>query len=80
MKEKWSVEYSTIQGSFHVDSLEHALSKNLASVVGGHQTQYCMIGVFDTREECSAFIEKLVAAKSMPNYSVKLSEEACTLE
>lgn len=66
--EKWSVEYSVEQGCFHVDILENALQSNLESVIENHQTQYCIIGVFDSREECRTFIDRLTKAHHIPNY------------
>ena len=53
----WCVEYSPVQGAFHVDTLERALDINRQTVEEGRVPGYVILAITRTHEEARAFCD-----------------------
>lgn len=72
MKNKFVVEYSLSQDSFHVQSVMDMIKKNINTTLNGQKMDFLPIGIFDTNEQAHDFVmvvEKKIreAIKSVQN-------------
>lgn len=52
-----AVEYSTVQGCYHVDTLEAMIRNNHEAVYRGINNGYLLIGLFNSYETAALFVE-----------------------
>jgi hypothetical protein len=58
-KDTVSLEWSFVQGCFHVDRLEKSITANISAFITGGYCDYVLLGVFESDEAASVFAGKL---------------------
>jgi len=58
LNEKYAVEYSVKQKHFHVGTLDSAIKNNQITAYNQLETDYLIIGIFDSHTEAHLFIDK----------------------
>jgi hypothetical protein len=72
MEDKWTVEYSLKQGCFHFDKLSNVIEMNQEAIAENIPSDYRIIALCDSDEECDEFAKKWRAKGYAHNYNPDL--------
>lgn len=75
-KELYSVEWSESQKCFHVDCLSDIVNKNLQLFFSLIESDWVLIGVFNTHNEAHDFVRLLREKRGIPTLMEKFNELA----
>jgi hypothetical protein len=65
IKDYVTVEWSPVQKCFHLDQIQHLMENNIGAFCRGKCAHYLLIGIFETHDEASKYIEAL---RETPEY------------
>lgn len=65
-----TVEFSLNQKCFHVDTVDKVLKTNLMSLCARKQTDFTLIGIFESYEDADAFIDLYRTRLKLDDYVI----------